>query len=65
LKYKNNWIQQVDRIQRDRNPKLLKKSTSTRTKEPRKTSKETSGRLRPEQGSNCVMLDNENEYKIK
>jgi hypothetical protein len=28
LKHKNNWIQRVNRMQRDRIPKLLKKSTN-------------------------------------
>jgi hypothetical protein len=53
--YKRNWIQHVNRmprktIQIDKKKKLHPK----RQKEPRKTTEETSGRVRPERVKKCL-----------
>jgi hypothetical protein len=45
--YKRNWIQ-VHRISCNRLPRLIKELHPQRQKEPRKTTEETSGRVRPE-----------------
>jgi hypothetical protein len=45
--YKRNWIH-VNRMPRNRLPRLRRKLHPKRQKEPRKTTEETSGRGRPE-----------------
>jgi hypothetical protein len=49
--YKGNWIQHVNRIIRNRLPRLTKKPHPKRQKEPRKTTEETSGCVRPERAN--------------
>jgi hypothetical protein len=44
LKYKNNWIKHVNRMQRDRITKLLKKLQTAGKKKERTTNEETLGR---------------------
>jgi hypothetical protein len=51
LKYKNNWIQHVNRMQKDSIPKLLKKLQTAGKKKQRMTNEETLGR----QGQNGSM----------
>jgi hypothetical protein len=47
--YEINWVQHVNRMPRNRLPRLIKKELHPkRQKEPRKTIEETSGRVRPE-----------------
>jgi hypothetical protein len=46
--YKRKWIQHVNRMPRNRLPRLIKELHPKRQKEPRKTIEDTSGRVRPE-----------------
>jgi hypothetical protein len=46
--YKRKWIQHVNRIPHNRLARLIKKLHPKRQKEPRKTTEETSGYVRPE-----------------
>jgi hypothetical protein len=46
--YKRKWIQHVNRMPRNRLPRLIKELHPERRKEPRKTTEETSGCVRKE-----------------
>jgi hypothetical protein len=46
--YKRNWMQRVNRMLRNRLPRLIKKLHPKRQKEPRKVTKKTSAYVRPE-----------------
>jgi hypothetical protein len=46
--YKRNWIQHINRMPRDRLPRLIKRLQPKRQKEPKNTFQETSGRVRSE-----------------
>jgi hypothetical protein len=51
--YKRNWIQHVNRMPCNRLPRLIKELCPKRQKEPRKTTEETFGCMRPEWVNKC------------
>ena len=48
LEYKRNWIQHVNRMPRNRLPRVMKRYSPTGRKESWQTFEETSGYVRPE-----------------